>query len=88
MEWKKIARMEQRKIVFHSIPCPASNARLLFTKSTIPVSFLLLPIAQWKENHDYQTAKAFRASLAVKNDHIERSASANQMPLCKPFPDT
>ena len=23
MEWKKIASMEYRKIIFHSIPCPA-----------------------------------------------------------------
>ena len=25
MEWKKIARMEYKKIVFHTIPCPASR---------------------------------------------------------------
>ena len=33
MEWKKIASMEYGKIVFHSIPCPASNNSSYFLNS-------------------------------------------------------
>ena len=29
MEWKKIASMEYGKIVFHSIPCPVFNRKVL-----------------------------------------------------------
>ena len=32
IEWKKIASMEYGKIVFHSLPCPASAAvNILFS---------------------------------------------------------
>ena len=55
-----------------------SNTRLLFTKLKIPDSFLQLPVACWKENYDYQTAKAFWASLAVANDHAEKSVALVQ----------
>ena len=44
MEWKKIARMEYGKIVFHSIPCPADEVEPLSLKYN-----LLLPIIDYKE---------------------------------------
>ena len=55
-----------------------SNTRLLFTKLKIPDFFLQLSVAQWKENHDYQTAKTFCTSLAVTNDNAERSVAVVQ----------
>jgi len=55
-----------------------SNTRLLFKKLKLPNSFLQLPVSQWENNRDYQTAKAFCTSLAVTNDHAERSVALVQ----------
>ena len=55
-----------------------SNTQEFLKKLKIQDSFLHLPVAQWEENQDYKAAKKFCHSLAVVNDHAERSVSLVQ----------